>query len=87
MKSENYKSKPGILPALFEGSGTGSWGERNRRIIVTAFFAAFLLLAIGIVRDFGISYDEAINRENGYVSLGYLVKLVKPHFYKTHKKP
>lgn len=84
MPSLKQKNKTALLSAFFGGSHTGSWADRNYKTIVTTFFAAIFILAICIVRDFGISFDEPTNRLNGFVSLGYIIDLIRPQFYKTH---
>ncbi len=37
------------------------------------FFIGYFILGISIFRDFGISFDENINRTNGFVSLNYII--------------
>ncbi|HAK77335.1 MAG TPA: hypothetical protein DCR35_05220 [Runella sp.] len=42
----------------------------NWRVI--AFFSAYLLLGLAIYKNYGISFDEPINRANGIVSIQYV---------------
>lgn len=39
---------------------------------VIAFFSAYLLLGLATYKDYGISFDEPINRANGIVSIQYV---------------
>jgi len=84
MPPSKQKNRTSLLPVFFGGSHAGNWADRNYKTIVTAFFVAVFILAVCIVRDFGISFDEGTNRLNGFVSLGYIVDLIRPQFYKTH---
>ncbi|RCH55823.1 hypothetical protein DJ568_03440 [Mucilaginibacter hurinus] len=52
--------------------------QKQSRAIVLTFFCLLLLLGISIYRDYGISYDEFMNYQNGYVSLAHVVKKVSP---------
>ncbi|MGB0840547.1 MAG: hypothetical protein ACPGXL_10415, partial [Chitinophagales bacterium] len=43
-----------------------------KNIIVPAFFVAFLVLGLSIFDDYGISWDEHIQRKHGLVSFDYI---------------
>jgi hypothetical protein len=51
------------LPALL---------KKHKRLIVVAFFFAYLLLGLFIYKDYGYSYDEGTSRGNGAVSANYI---------------
>ena len=42
------------------------------KILIFLFLAIYLLSGIFIFKDYGISFDENINRFNGFVSLKYI---------------
>ena len=44
------------------------------------FFIIYFILGIGIYNDYGISFDENINRTNGFVSLNYVINLFNLNF-------
>ncbi|WP_324674768.1 glycosyltransferase family 39 protein [Hymenobacter sp. GOD-10R] len=52
--------------------------SRKRNIWVGSFFSLLLLLGLFIYRDYGISLDESISRENGMITLKHLVQYVAP---------
>ncbi len=47
----------------------------SHRIAVVAFFAAYLIVAFLIVDDFGISWDEGVQRRHGHVTIEYVADL------------
>ena len=48
----------------------------KNNFFIYIFFIAYFVLGISIFKDFGISFDENINRTNGFVSLNYII-----HFF------
>ena len=58
--------------------------ERYRRPVVYGFFALFLLVGISLYGDYGISSDEAISRENGFISLRYVAETLNPAYLTHH---
>jgi len=48
--------------------------ERKYKIIVCAFFIAFLIIGISIYRDYGVGIDEPSHRNNGLMSIAYIMK-------------
>ena len=42
------------------------------KILIFLFLGVYLLFGIFIFKDYGISFDENINRFNGFVSLKYI---------------
>jgi hypothetical protein len=47
--------------------------EKNDRKVVLFFFAAFLLISLFVVKDFGMSWDERYQRDNnGYANWEYI---------------
>jgi len=51
---------------------------RLERLVVPAFFGLLLLLGIALHRDYGISWDELTDRQNGQINLKYVGQLVAP---------
>ena len=47
---------------------------------VYIFFITYFILGISIYNDYGISFDENINRTNGFVSLSYVINLFNLNF-------
>jgi len=48
--------------------------NNNSRVVAGVFFLAFLLVGLHSYRDYGLSWDEGVNRENGQVSFNYIFK-------------
>jgi hypothetical protein len=48
--------------------------NNNSRVVAGVFFLAFLLVGLHSYRDYGLSWDEGVNRENGWVSFNYIFK-------------
>lgn len=48
-------------------------GELSVRLI----FAFLLLLGVLVVADYGVTYDEYVNRRNGGISLNYILQLIE----------
>jgi hypothetical protein len=47
--------------------------ERNRKLIVIAFFALFFLTSLSILKDYGLSWDEEFQwRQNGEIVYNYV---------------
>ena len=44
------------------------------------FFITYFIIGIGIYNDYGISFDENINRTNGFVSLNYVINFFNLNF-------
>jgi hypothetical protein len=49
-------------------------GSRFEWTVVGLFFALLLVLGLGVAGDYGISWDEYVNRENGGVAYNYVAK-------------
>ena len=47
----------------------------NLDLYIFIFFVIYFFLGVNIYKDFGISFDENINRTNGFVSLNYIINL------------
>lgn len=50
---------------------------KKSRLIIILFFAAFLIYGLSVYRDYGISWDEGIERNSSLVTYGYLFPSVK----------
>jgi len=48
--------------------------EKKHKIIVIIFFAVYLFLGIIIFKDYGISWDEPARRENGIITVKYILE-------------
>ena len=46
------------------------------KIFIFSIFTIYFFIGISIYKDFGISFDENINRINGFVWLKYLELLI-----------
>jgi hypothetical protein len=58
---------------------TKQYKERTRRRIgTTFFFGGLLLLGLLLTRDYGMGWDEPVEREAGYISLRYVVRVLAP---------
>ncbi len=51
---------------------------RNQKIIVAIFFGLFLVVGLGVFKDYGINFDEHWCRENGVVNAKYIAKKLAP---------
>ena len=49
-------------------------------LLVRVIFVLLLLLGSLIVSDYGVSYDEYVNRKNGGVSLNHIVETIEKNF-------
>ncbi|WP_191907042.1 glycosyltransferase family protein [Adhaeribacter soli] len=58
-------------PAFSKVLHKGHWA-------VATFFGLYLLLGLLIYKDYGISFDEQLSRENGIVNAKYLVEKLAP---------
>ena len=45
----------------------------NRNIFIYIFFLLYLLVGLFIYKDYSISFDEEVHRENGFISLKYIL--------------
>src|SRR3989344_5107259 len=45
-----------------------------RNLLAACFFVAFFLLGLSVFRDYGVSWDEPRNRENGLVAFNYVAQ-------------
>jgi hypothetical protein len=66
-------------PKLFAHArfiGRARLGELSARLI----FAFLLLLGVLVVADYGVTYDEYVNRRNGGISLNYVLQLIESLF-------
>jgi len=48
--------------------------DKRSGLVVGLFFAAFLLIGLGIYKDYGLSWDEMINHDNGTMAFNYVFK-------------
>ncbi|MDP8298792.1 MAG: tetratricopeptide repeat protein [Candidatus Tantalella remota] len=48
--------------------------EKRHRMVVCLFFIAFLIVGIGIYKDYGVSWDEPRQRELGELSVDYVTR-------------
>ena len=48
--------------------------DKRSRLVVGTFFAAFFLVGLAIYKDYGLSWDEMINRDNGTMAFNYAFK-------------
>ena len=48
--------------------------NKKSGLIVGLFFAAFFLIGLGIYKDYGLSWDEMINHDNGTMAFNYAFK-------------
>lgn len=51
----------------------GNLVEQKYKIFVCIFFLLFLLIGIGIYKDYGISRDEPVQRDTGIIALEYVM--------------
>jgi len=58
--------------------------EKKHKIIIIVFFALYLLLGIIIFKDYGISWDEPARRENGIITVKYVLEGDKTLLESTH---
>lgn len=58
-------------------------GTAIRRAVQLSAFLCVLLLGMFLYKDFGIAYDEPINRRNGGISFNAVVKVVNKGFSTT----
>ena len=47
-----------------------------RNLLISAFFILYLFIGLAAVKDYGISWDEPINRRNGGISAVYINNLL-----------
>jgi hypothetical protein len=52
--------------------------ENQRRLIVVLFFVLFFFLGCRLLSDYGISFDEPVSRDNGAISLKYVLDIIAP---------
>src|SRR3989344_1565268 len=45
-----------------------------RNLLAACFFIAFFLLGLSVFRDYGVSWDEPRNRENGLMAFNYVAQ-------------
>ena len=50
-----------------------SFLEKNKHLIVIAFFSVFMICGLLLVKDYGLSWDEPGQRINGMVAYEYLI--------------
>ena len=58
----------------------------NSQTIGWTIAFVLLLLGLSIVSDYGVSYDEYVNRRNGGVSLNYILSLLDSSFKVSFQK-
>ena len=63
-----------MVNSLFSASN-----QQHRLLWVSLFFIAFLLLGLNVYKDYGVSWDEPISRDNGMISLKYLIEKLAPN--------
>jgi hypothetical protein len=54
--------------------------SRQQKWFVTGYFVALLLLGLFIYKDYGVSWDESIDRVNGMVNAKYMLSKVAPEW-------
>lgn len=54
--------------------------SRSTRLWTFFFFIALAVVGLVIVSDFGVGFDEFVNRRNGSVSFNYILELVNDYF-------
>lgn len=52
----------------------------QRAFFVRGYFALLLLTGLCLYKDYGVSWDEPVDRTNGMVSAKYVANLVAPHW-------
>ncbi|TYZ11519.1 hypothetical protein FY528_07465 [Hymenobacter lutimineralis] len=52
--------------------------QHSQRWVVRLFFGLLLCLGLGLHRDYGMSWDEVNNHQNGLVSLNYVAQQLAP---------
>ena len=45
-------------------------------LLIFFIFLIYFIIGINIYKDYGISFDENINRDNGFVSLKYIFEKI-----------
>jgi len=48
------------------------WFDKHEKLVVSSFFVLFLVIGLSVFSDYGISWDESINRQNGLISFNYV---------------
>ena len=62
------------------------WGFGSaRRVIPIIFFAALLLVGLGVFRDYGVSWDERVQREYGEKVYNYVTAGDRELFTDRHR--
>jgi len=51
---------------------------RREQVVTGLFFALLLVLGLCVYRDYGVSWDEPVDRENGVVNLKYVAERLAP---------
>jgi hypothetical protein len=54
--------------------------ETYHRVVVVIFFVLFFFLGIHLFKDYGISFDEPVSRDNGGISLKHVLDKFVPEF-------
>ncbi|MBC6612366.1 hypothetical protein H8B15_15680 [Hymenobacter sp. BT507] len=57
---------------------------RWKNIVVLLFFSAILVLGLCIYRDYGVSWDEPVDRANGAVNLKYVAERLTPQLIRQN---
>ena len=55
-----------------------------RSFYVRGYFVLLLGLGLGLYQDYGVSWDEPVDRMNGMVSAKYVTSLLAPDFVREH---
>ena len=59
--------------------------HHSRMIWISLFFLAFFAIGLNIYFDYGVSWDEPVNRSTGMVSLKYVGEYIAPGFIQGDK--
>ncbi|QNE41236.1 hypothetical protein F1C16_17585 [Hymenobacter sp. NBH84] len=57
---------------------------RWKTVIVLLFFSAILMLGLSVYRDYGVSWDEPVDRANGAVNLKYVAERLAPQLIRQN---
>lgn len=57
---------------------------RKEWFLTSLFFAGLLVLGLSVYRDYGVSWDEPVDRANGAVNLKYVAERLAPQRVREH---
>lgn len=73
-----------MLLSRLRESLRGYVSANPRGFYVRCYFVVLLLLGLSLYRDYGVSWDEPVDRMNGMVSAKYVTSLLAPDFVREH---